>query len=318
MDPGAVPPHPATPSEADRPDRSGGRGSVHVPGVRDRYARVADRVGASTAGLIRQRWRDLEVMHHGLVLASLGLTLLVPAFITIAALLPLGQDSGFAAAVIRRFGLSAQAADDLRKLFPSRQHVAGATTVLSAVATLFWALGWPAELSRGYNAIWGLPDRGLRDLWRAAPWLASFIGVIAYAMLAGMIADGAAGRVVQAVLAVPILFLWAWMSQHLLLGGRVSWRALVPGGVATTVALVGFSIGMSVYIPRAIVYNFDRYGPVGIIFALLSWLVGFAVVMLGGPLVGHMIFVAWRPEVGRVPTPAKDAGPDHPPSGQRC
>ncbi|HKC27384.1 MAG TPA: YhjD/YihY/BrkB family envelope integrity protein [Jatrophihabitans sp.] len=276
--------------------------------MRHRYARVAGRVDASSAGLVRRRWRELDIMHHGLLLASLGLTLLVPALITITAVLPLGRESGFAGAIIRRFGLAGQSADDLRKFFPSREHVAGATTVVSAVATLFWSLGWPAELARGYNAIWGVSDRGVRDLWRAVPWLASFVAVIAYVMVAGMIADGTAGRVVQVLLAVPIVLLWSWFSQHLLLGARVSWRALVPGAVATTVALVGFSIGMSVYIPRAIVHNFEHYGPLGIIFVMLTWLVGFAVVMLGGALVGHMIFLGWHPDAGPVPTAANDAG----------
>jgi membrane protein len=65
---------------------------------------------------------------------------------------------------------------------------------------------------------------------------------------------------------------------------------------------------MSVYIPRAIVHNFDQYGPLGIIFAMLTWLVGFAVVMLGGALIGHMIFLAWHPDAAPVPTAAKDAG----------
>jgi membrane protein len=307
MDPPTESPNPATTDTAP-PDEQTRHHSAHVAAVRDRYGRVVDRVEASAAGRVRRRWREVDIMNHGIILASLGLTLLIPALITITALMPLGRDGGFAAGIIRRFGLSAQAADDVRQLFPSSQRVAGSTTAVSAVATLFWSFGWPAELGRGYQAIWALPDRKLRDLWRAIPWLASLIGVIAYAMVVGMIAEGTAGRVVQTVLAVPVVFLWAWWSQHLLLAGRVSWRALLPGAAVTTAALVGLSIAMSLYVPRAIVYNMDRYGPLGIIFVLLTWLVGFAVVMLGGPLVGHMIFVARHPEAAALPGAAEDPG----------
>jgi membrane protein len=253
-------------------------------------------VDASAAGHIRRRWRELDVMNHGLILASLGLTLLIPALITLAALLPVGADAGFAAGVIRRFGLSREAADDLRKLFPSHERVDSSVTGLSAVATLLWALGWPAELARGYESIWSLPNRGLRDLWRALPWLVSFIGVVGLGIVAGTHLDGSIGRLVQVALSLPVLFLWSWWSQHLLLGGRIGWRALLPGAVATGLALVGFGVVMGFYLPRAIVHNFDRYGPIGIIFALLTWLIGFAVVMLGGPVVGHMIFAARHPE----------------------
>ena len=36
----------------------------------------------------------------------------------------------------------------------------------------------------------------------------------------------------------------------------------------------------------SISYNYDRYGPIGIVFVLLSWFIGFGVVMLGGAVVG--------------------------------
>jgi hypothetical protein len=53
--------------------------------------------------------------------------------------------------------------------------------------------------------------------------------------------------------------------------------------------------------PRAIESNFDKYGPIGMVFALLTWLVAFALVMLGCPLVGHIIYHARRPDAGATP-----------------
>src|SRR3954447_17175011 len=169
--------------EPPAPRRRGVPNIPHTAAVKERYVQVRDRVDATAAGQVRRRVRDLDVLNHGVILASLGLTLLIPALITISAVLPVGSKTGLAATVIRRFGLSAQAADDLRKVFPTRDQVAGTTTVLSAVATLFWALGWPTELARGYQSIWELPSRGLRDMWRSVPWLLSFMALIAAIIL---------------------------------------------------------------------------------------------------------------------------------------
>ncbi|MFL6160791.1 MAG: YhjD/YihY/BrkB family envelope integrity protein [Jatrophihabitantaceae bacterium] len=288
-EPGSAPEETASPRKAHLTD------AVQITGARERYLRVRDqvntRVNAGATGQFRRRLRDLDVLNHGLILASLGLTLLIPLLITLAALLPIGSDTGFAATLIRRFGLSPEAADDLRQLFPTHDQVAGSTTPLSAVVTLLWALGWPAELARGLQAIWELPSRGLQDLWRALPWLASFVGMVSVLVGSSTLADGSLGTFIGSVLTAPLLFGWTWWSQHLLLGGRIRWRPLLPSAIATTVALFGFGVVMSFYVPGAIVSNFDQYGPIGVIFALLTWLVGFAVVMLGGPLVGHTIYL---------------------------
>ena len=88
---------------------------------------------------------------------------------------------------------------------------------------------------------------------------------------------------------LPLTCLWAWWSVHLLLGGRIAWTALIPTAIITGLCLVGFRAFTDVYLSRNIVSNFDRYGPIGVVFALLSWMIGFAVVMLGGPLVGEVI-----------------------------
>jgi membrane protein len=94
--------------------------------------------------------------------------------------------------------------------------------------------------------------------------------------------------VVTSVLGLPLAFLWAWWTQHLLLSSRVPWRSLIPGAIATTVGLVGLAVGMSIFLSNSIVSNFDRYGPIGVVFVMMSWMLGFSIVMLGGPMAGHI------------------------------
>ena len=53
-----------------------------------------------------------------------------------------------------------------------------------------------------------------------------------------------------------------------------------------TIGLVGLRAFAAIWLSHAITYNSQRYGPLGIVFMLLSWLVAFCVVMLGGPVLG--------------------------------
>jgi len=213
--------------------------------------------------------------------------LLIPALVTLAAVLPLGNDHGLAASWERRVGLSSEAARAVRQLF-APDTARGATTALSSLVTVVFAYSWPAELQRGYQLIWDLPPRGVRDGWRPAIWLVSFFVVVACIASSGSIAGGLAGTAVVGVVSSPVVFAWTWWTQHLFLGGRTPYRRLVPGAVATTSGLFGLSLYVSLFLSSAITQNFDRYGPIGVVFALLSWLIGFNVVMLFGPLAGHV------------------------------
>ena len=53
-----------------------------------------------------------------------------------------------------------------------------------------------------------------------------------------------------------------------------------------TVGLVGLRAFAAVWLSTAISYNYERYGPLGIVFMLLTWLVALSIVMLGGPVLG--------------------------------
>jgi membrane protein len=88
------------------------------------------------------------------------------------------------------------------------------------------------------------------------------------------------------VLWTPVIFLWSWWTQHFLLRGAVGWRPLLTGAIAMTVGLVGLRVFAAFWLSRAIVYNYAVYGPLGLVFVVLNWLVAISIVMLGGPVLG--------------------------------
>jgi membrane protein len=92
------------------------------------------------------------------------------------------------------------------------------------------------------------------------------------------------------VVLAPAVFLWAWWTQHVLLGGRVGWRPLLPGAITITAGLYALRAGAQLSLSPSISDNYDRYGPIGIVFVLLSWFIGFGVVMLGGAVVGAEVW----------------------------
>ncbi|MGY1745460.1 YhjD/YihY/BrkB family envelope integrity protein [Blastococcus sp. SYSU D00695] len=238
---------------------------------------------------MQTRVRDLDVRHHALVFAALGMVLFVPAVITLAAVLPLGRERGLADRMAHHLALSEEARTVVRQLFVSSDVVHTPTTAAGAVVTVCAAFAWPAELQRFYAAVWGVPRLGRRHLWRPLVWLATLLVTVVVVGAVSTLAGGVSGAVVTAVLCSPLLLLWAWWMQGFLLAWRVPARALLPGAVVTVAGLAAASVASSLYLSRAVVWNAERYGPIGVVFVLMSWLTWYSLVLLGGPVVGHVL-----------------------------
>ena len=190
------------------------------------------------------------------------MTLLIPALITLGALIPLGEPHGIAALVARRLGLSAQATRDLQSLFggpsvdPVQQHDVGERRRHGAVGLRLAdcaAEGLPARPGSCRRA--GCVTSGAR-------WCGSAV------LRGGGGAGGGGRRCSRATHSCwrscwsPSCSLWAWWTQHLLLGGRVGWRPLLRRRVAMTVGLYALAHrGPAVRCRPRSAYNFDRYGP---------------------------------------------------------
>ncbi len=268
-----------------RPPVDGARAPTRkVEAVVARYSRTRERFDASVAGRAQRRIVEVDLSNQALILAALAFMLLIPVLVTLSALVPLaGEGSGV---VAQRLGLSAEATHDIQQLFPARDRVVGATTIFGTAFTLVSAFSWPTALQRAYELAWGLPSLGWRALWRPLLWLSTFI---VFGALAGgsvpLLGEGVR-ILLLVVIGLPVAIGWAWWSQHLLLGRRIGWRALLPGAVLIGVGLIGLRLIASVFLSRSITHHFNLYGPLGIVFVILTWLVAFSTVMLGGAVLG--------------------------------
>jgi membrane protein len=253
-----------------------------------RLRQTRQRLDATSVGHVQRRFVQADLANQALILAALAFSLLVPLLVTIAALLPLGGADSLPAAVSGRLGLSDRATSDLQRLFPTRAAVRGASSVIGTVFTLVSAYAWPTALQRGYEIAWGVSSRGWKGLWRPLVWLTGFAA--AGAMLMALPASHALSppwrTVLLLVLGTPVVLAWSWWTQHFLLRGAVGWRLLLPGALAMTAGLLVLRVAAGLFLSPGITSNYQHYGPLGIVFMLLTWLVALSTVMLGGPVLG--------------------------------
>src|SRR6478752_234623 len=300
---------------------------VPVPAQR-RHQRVKARLGdartrveASGVGHVQRRFVQADLANQALILAALAFTLLVPVLVTLAAVLPLSGTSSLPAVVAGRLGLSEAASKDLQQLFPQSSTVKGASTTVGVAFTLVSAYAWPTALQRGYEIAWGVDSRGWKGLWRPFVWLTAFLaaGAVLLELPTSHVLSEPWRTLLMLLLGAPVVFAWAWWTQYFLLHGAVRWGLLLAGAVTMTAGLIVLRAAAGIFLSSGLVYNYRHYGPLGIVFLLLTWLVAVSVVMLGGPVFGAALHerrmllseaAADASSSGDAAAPEPDDGPD--------
>ncbi|GAA4935179.1 membrane protein [Actinomycetospora succinea] len=283
------------------------------PPWRDRLRDTRARFDESGLGHLQRRVVDTQLTKQALILAALAFTLVIPALVTLAAVVPLGRPGGAVTAFATRVGLTPQATSDLQQLFPTTTTVSSASTWFSVLLTVVLTVRWPLALQRAYELVWNLPHRGIRTLWRPLAWLGGFLALVGVVVLVGPVDGG-----LVLLLGTPCAMAWAWWTQYLLLGGRVPWMRLLPGAVVVGIGLAGLRIAAPLVLSTQITAQYRQFGPLGIVFVILSWFVAFGVVMLGGALVGHLVAVGLlgsrllSPRGDEAGGAAADESPDEP------
>ena len=89
-----------------------------------------------------------------------------------------------------------------------------------------------------------------------------------------------APAVTPAVRLLLLIPLW-WLLQYLLLSRRIPARKLLPGAVIAALGQVVVTVSSAYWMPRVVATNAERYGVIGVTFAMISWLIiiGLAIVL---------------------------------------
>ncbi|MCM3920099.1 ribonuclease BN [Frankia sp. AiPs1] len=225
-----------------------------------------------------------------MTLAALILMLFFPFIITLAAVSPL-RPGGAAEIIVRRMGLNHDAAMAVERLFTPDGGGGGSAqsgwTVLGALWLTLGGLSLAGAVQSVYLRVFRLPAFGLRGVPAQVVWLAGLIVFLAGTTATGAVLTGTVvGQICQGLIVVAAMVLLFWIGTWILVRGRLRWREILPVAVFTTIGLTGLGVVSRLLFSTSIVENERNYGEIGVVFTLLSWLIGLGVVLTGGAIVG--------------------------------
>jgi membrane protein len=242
-----------------------------------------------------------DFINQAMVLAALFMLCMFPFLILVAAV----KNVDFVDSLTRHMGLDSAASKDVRNLFGPSSGTLAAVTLGSLAWLVLAASGVAAVVQSFYLRVFDVDPKDAKSLWRMPVWV---VAAIAASALTVAVNDelGAlgAGDVLVVVVDVGLNVAFWWWSMHFLLSGRRTWRYLLPAALATALFWLGLRVFSTLLFSDAIVANQNKYGSIGVVLILMSWLIAVGVVILLGAVVG----VVWR-EHG--PKPSAPPGRAH-------
>jgi membrane protein len=230
-------------------------------------------------------------MNSSFAFAALAVVCGFPFFAVVAA----ATGGDVRQAIIRRMGLNSEAASDVNGLISSGHRAVATLTVFGAVLLVAGAIGMASTLQAWYQKIYDQPPT--KGAFKHVAYQAA--GVVAFSAYIGaevLVLDAVShsvGHVLVFVLEFVFSVLFWWCSAYFLLYRRVALRELLPAGVATGICVTGLGVFSALLFSGEITSGQKSYGPVGVVLALISYLVGFGVCLHLGAVFGRF-WNDWR------------------------
>jgi membrane protein len=228
-----------------------------------------------------ERFLAIQGIDRTMSIAAQAYTALIPLLIVYSSILPRRGNRSFAETLIDSFELHGSTADAVREAFAPPGAVQSSVTALGVTLLLVSSLSFSRGMQRLYEGAFGLPSLGMRNTKWGLAWLAV---VCAGAVVRPLVRGGVVGS-----LAISGA-LWL-VTPYLLLGRRLRWTKLAPVSVLSTIGMTGVGIWSVIWMPHTIASSARQFGVIGVGFALLTYLVAVAGVLVmaatGGALVAQ-------------------------------
>jgi membrane protein len=188
-----------------------------------------------------------------------------------------GGGTDLAGRLVDQLGLQGESAKMLTDAVHAAERSRKAASLVGFLGLLWSGLGLVAALQFAYNSVWQVKDRGMKDKAFGLLWLAGaavlFVGgaaaTTALRWLPGFLAP------VGVLVTFLVSFgLWLW-TLRVLPNTKLPWRSLVPGALLGAVGLEVLKAVGAYYVPKAVASSSQLYGSLGIVFAVLAWLLLF-------------------------------------------
>jgi membrane protein len=177
--------------------------------------------------------------------------------------------------VIERLGIQDPTTSELlREAFATAEESGKAASVIGLGGLLWSGLGLVAALQFAFDSVWQAPGRGLKDKLYGLAWLGGatvlFLSSFGLTFLLRALPGPAWPVAMVANLVVGVL-LWMW-TFHTLTNRNVGWKPLLPGAALGALGLQVLQVVGGIWLPRIVSSSSALYGSIGIVFAILAWL----------------------------------------------
>lgn len=250
--------------------------------VLDRVRSLLTEVDRRWPGDFYRRFVELRMLDRVYQVSATTFVALIPLVLALTAAFTGGQQA-VAEQVITRFGLAGASADTVRQLL---DHQSTGIYWLGLVIVVWSAISLGRKLSSTYCDIWRVPRLRLHQQWRALVWLGVQLALmLAIAWVRDLWSAAGAAWFVPLV-ALSCLMWWAFevLSERVLTGGMISWRNLGVAALVVTAGRVGLGVYVVAYLADALSGQAERYGPIGVVFAIFTYIVATVSVLLCGTL----------------------------------
>jgi membrane protein len=278
-----------------------------VAEFRELIATVRSRAQRTLLWRIWERMLEIEFVDRSVALAGKAFVSFFPLVIVVAAFMPSGVRASIFSTLTHRLGISGDALATAKEAFASADDVRRATGILGLVLTFFFATSFTTAVQRIYLRAWRRTPGGKVSAYTRGPiWLATLLVYMAIlGGLRGRIGNGT-GLVVFAVVALGLSAALWWFTAWFLLLGQVRPRVLIPTGLITGLAMSGYALAASVWMPQVVTRNENQYGFFGVALALVTWFSGAAICILVGACAGPVL----AEDPGRVGEIIRGTNPD--------
>jgi uncharacterized BrkB/YihY/UPF0761 family membrane protein len=235
------------------------------------------------------RFQKIAGFDRAIALASAALTATIPLAIVTSALGSELGGKGTADRIIDRYELTGGGAEAVTDIF---SPPGGTDTTLGIVGFLFLlvaVLSFSRAVQRLFEQTWDLSPLSVRNTFNGLLWI---VGLAGYLAVSGLI-HAALGRsrleLSAALLAAPLTAAFLLWSGRALSAKRIPRRDLLPFAILGSVLLAACSVGAAVWVPHLFDTYSTRYGVIGAVFAMISWLFCLMVVVVGSAAAGREI-----------------------------
>lgn len=271
-------------------------------GIKGKLAAVGERFAPLKWALkVQERYSDLHGNNLAAAVTFQAFVSLFPLLLVAVAIIGFlsGDGTNIAGRIISELGLNGDARAAVVDAVAAARESKKAASVFGLIS-LFWSgLGLVNALQYGYNQVWQVEERGVKDKAVGILWLAGAVVLFVAAAAITTLLRWLPGYFAPLGIGIALVVnfgLWVWTSK-ILPNTRIPWKAVLPGALFAAIGLEVLKAVGAFYVPKMVASSSQLYGTLGVVFALLAWLFFFGRLIIYSAVVN---VVLWEKEAGTV------------------